>query len=83
MRISYEKVPAEMKGDSLHSGKATRAENAVRRRRKDERLEERSIRQRLIAPVITTNSHPLSSEGKRWLYTVLYCVEGPERIPRW
>lgn len=61
MRISYEKVPAEMKRDSLHSGKVTRAENAARRR-KDERLEERSIRQRLIAPVITTNSHPLGRE---------------------
>lgn len=81
MRIPYEQVPPEMKRDSLHPREATRGEaasgeegNAVRRR-KDERLEERSIRQRLIAPVITTNSHhsPLREARREdgWLYTIL------------
>lgn len=77
------KFPVEMKRDSLHSGKATRVYNAAKRR-KDERLEKRSIRQRLIAPVITTNSRPpLSSAGERRLYSILYCPGVPERIPRW
>jgi len=40
------------------------ANNSISRS-KDERSEERSIRQRLITSVITTNSHPLSSESKR------------------
>lgn len=76
------KFPVEMKRDSLHSGKATRVYNAAKRR-KDERLERRSIRQRLIAPVITTNSRPPpSSAGKRRLYSILYCPGVPERIPR-
>lgn len=52
---------AKLLEDSLHRRQAAR--ECRLKEVKDERVQGGSIRQRLIVPVITTNSNPLGSEG--------------------